>query len=108
MNWVVGASPVNGRSTDNVSASSFVHPFLLLPHLICSQSFGKYISWNVFFRNLYRPVHIYTISGIGVDDMFLLMSSWSETLPITDLTIPERIGTVYKKAGIGITITSGN
>ncbi|BFY99213.1 hypothetical protein BsWGS_02253 [Bradybaena similaris] len=44
--------------------------------------------------------------GIGVDDMFLMMNSWSETLPMTDLTIPERIGAVYKKAGIGITITS--
>ncbi|CAG5117286.1 unnamed protein product, partial [Candidula unifasciata] len=45
--------------------------------------------------------------GIGVDDMFLLMNSWSETLPVTSLSIPERIGTVFKKAGIGITITSG-
>ncbi|BFZ24035.1 hypothetical protein BsWGS_27076 [Bradybaena similaris] len=44
--------------------------------------------------------------GIGVDDMFLLMSSWSETLPLTDLTIPERMATIYRKAGIGITITS--
>ena len=43
-----------------------------------------------------------------MNDVFLLMSGWSETLSISDLTVPERIGTVFKKAGIGITITSGN
>ena len=46
-------------------------------------------------------------AGIGVDDMFLLMSGWSETLSVSDLTVPERIGTMFKKVGIGITITSG-
>ena len=39
--------------------------------------------------------------------MFLLMSSWSETTAIKDLSLPQRIGTVFMKAGVGITITSG-
>ncbi|KAK7508062.1 hypothetical protein BaRGS_00001027 [Batillaria attramentaria] len=43
---------------------------------------------------------------IGIDDMFLLMSSWSETLGLTELTVPARVGETFAKAGIGITITS--
>ncbi|XP_012938856.1 patched domain-containing protein 3 [Aplysia californica] len=44
--------------------------------------------------------------GIGVDDMFLLMNSWSETAAQTTLSVPQRIGMVFRKAGVGISITS--
>ncbi|GFR62703.1 patched domain-containing protein 3 [Elysia marginata] len=60
---------------------------------------------GVKFVNISGVMPFLTL-GIGVDDMFLLMSGWSETLSFTQLTVPERIGTVFKKAGIGITITS--
>ncbi|CAG5117285.1 unnamed protein product [Candidula unifasciata] len=68
-------------------------------------AFGLVTLCGVNFVSIVGTMPFLTL-GIGVDDMFLLMSSWSETLSITDLTIPERIGTVYRKAGIGITITS--
>nr|KAG5690493.1 hypothetical protein BaRGS_033333 [Batillaria attramentaria] len=48
----------------------------------------------------------FLIIGIGVDDMFLMMSSWSETIPQTDLSVPDRVGATLAGAGIGITITS--
>ncbi|BFY99214.1 hypothetical protein BsWGS_02254 [Bradybaena similaris] len=60
---------------------------------------------GVEFINFFALMPLLTL-GIGMDNMFLLMSSWSETLPLTDLTIPERIGLVFKKAAIGITISS--
>lgn len=44
--------------------------------------------------------------GIGVDDMFLLMSSWSETLEDTALSVPERVGTTLVFAAMGMTVTS--
>ena len=51
------------------------------------------------------------VSGIGVDDMFLLMSSWSENLPSDDQEqtvqhVPKILGKALASAGIGITITS--
>lgn len=45
-------------------------------------------------------------AGIGVDDMFLLMSAWGETIHLQDLSVPDRVGITFSKAGIGITITS--
>ncbi|CAG5117284.1 unnamed protein product [Candidula unifasciata] len=68
-------------------------------------SIGLVLFCKVQFVSIVGTMPFLTL-GIGVDDMFLLMSSWSETLSMTDLTIPERMGTVYRKAGIGITITS--
>ncbi|KAK7100870.1 hypothetical protein V1264_023738 [Littorina saxatilis] len=48
----------------------------------------------------------YLVIGIGVDDMFLLMSSWSDTLSSTELTVSERVSTTLTVAGVGITVTS--
>ena len=51
------------------------------------------------------------VSGIGVDDMFLMMSSWSESVPSdvqeqTVQQVPKILGKTLASAGIGITITS--
>lgn len=51
-------------------------------------------------------LHFDTTTGIGVDDMFLLMSCWSSTLGTRDLSVPQRIRETFRAAGIGITITS--
>ena len=44
-------------------------------------------------------------AGIGVDDMFLLMSAWGESMG-HDVGVPQRVGLTFSKAGIGITITT--
>ena len=51
------------------------------------------------------------VLGIGVDDMFLMMSSWSESVPSdvqeqTVQQVPKILGKTLASAGIGITITS--
>ncbi|KAH9515406.1 hypothetical protein Btru_014375 [Bulinus truncatus] len=68
-------------------------------------AFGLVTFCGVRFVNIVGVMPFLTL-GIGVDDMFLLMGSWSEITAARGLTIPERIGHVFKKAGVGITITS--
>ena len=45
-----------------------------------------------------------SISGVGVDDMFILMSGWRQT----DLKAPieERISETFRSSAISVTITS--
>ncbi|KAH9515398.1 hypothetical protein Btru_014364, partial [Bulinus truncatus] len=68
-------------------------------------AFGLVTICGVRFVNIVGVMPFLTL-GIGVDDMFLLMGSWSEITAARGLSIPERIGHVFKKAGVGITITS--
>ncbi|XP_048240441.1 patched domain-containing protein 3-like [Haliotis rufescens] len=68
-------------------------------------SFGLVSLCGVKFVNIVG-VTPFLIIGIGVDDMFLLMSSWAETYPHRDKTVASRMGMTFASAGIGITITS--
>ncbi|XP_059176699.1 patched domain-containing protein 3-like [Physella acuta] len=68
-------------------------------------AFGLITLVGVKFVNIVGVMPFLTL-GIGVDDMFLLMGTWSETTALKDISVEERIGHVFKKAGIGITITS--
>nr|KAG5702432.1 hypothetical protein BaRGS_027519 [Batillaria attramentaria] len=68
-------------------------------------SMGLLSLCGVKFVNIVGVIPFLVI-GIGVDDMFLLMSSWSDTLGQTDLSVPDRVGATFAGAGIGITITS--
>ena len=55
-----------------------------------------------------KPVSLPVLldTGIGVDDMFLLMSSWSETFDLKDISVPQRVGKTLAFAGVGMTVTS--
>ncbi|XP_048240407.1 patched domain-containing protein 3-like [Haliotis rufescens] len=68
-------------------------------------SFGLVSLCGVKFVNIVG-VTPFLVIGIGVDDMFLLMSSWAETYPHRDKSVAERMGMTFASAGIGITITS--
>ncbi|XP_046556222.1 patched domain-containing protein 3-like [Haliotis rubra] len=68
-------------------------------------SFGLVSLCGVKFVNIVG-VTPFLVIGIGVDDMFLLMSSWAETYPLRDQTVASRMGKTFASAGIGITITS--
>nr|KAG5709557.1 hypothetical protein BaRGS_001607 [Batillaria attramentaria] len=48
----------------------------------------------------------YLIIGIGVDDMFLIMSSWSDLTHDHVMHVPQRVGATLALAGVGITVTS--
>ncbi|XP_076458712.1 patched domain-containing protein 3-like [Babylonia areolata] len=73
-------------------------------------SMGLLSACGVKFVNIVGVIP-FLIIGIGVDDMFLMMSSWSESLPSSPdeqnvQHVPEILGKTLAKAGIGITITS--
>ncbi|KAK7497555.1 hypothetical protein BaRGS_00011195 [Batillaria attramentaria] len=68
-------------------------------------SFGLLSLFGVKYVNILGALP-FLVLGIGVDDMFLLMSAWSETIHKTQLTVPARVGQTFAGAGIGITITS--
>ncbi|KAL8580373.1 hypothetical protein ACOMHN_037472 [Nucella lapillus] len=67
--------------------------------------FGLFGFLGIKFVNIVGVVP-FLVLGIGVDDMFLLMAGWSSTQGQRDLTVPRRIGSTFRAAGIGITITS--
>lgn len=63
---------------------------------------------------LYGPVNKilpFMLLGIGIDDVFVIMQSWSNLYPScltkkSKLSIPERMGICLKHAGVSITVTS--
>ncbi|XP_056315234.1 patched domain-containing protein 3 [Danio aesculapii] len=46
----------------------------------------------------------FLILGVGVDDMFIMISSWQKTA--VDKDVEFRLGEAYKEAGVSITITT--
>lgn len=50
-------------------------------------------------------MYVYLL-GIGIDDMFILLSGMADAPPISSSTIEERMAFMLKKSGIAITITS--
>lgn len=50
--------------------------------------------------------NMFTILGIGIDDMFILMSGMAEAPSLSESTVKDRLKCMLKKSGISITITS--
>ena len=48
--------------------------------------------------------HVILILGIGIDDLFILISAWRYTS--TKLSVEERTGQTLQSAAVSITITS--
>ena len=69
-------------------------------------SFGLCSAFGVF----YGPVHSilpFLLLGIGIDDMFVIVQCWSNLdKEESKRSLPRRIGTTMKHAGVSITITS--
>ena len=48
-------------------------------------------------------------SGIGIDDMFVIMACWynlHKDSTLATLSLPERMGLAMKHAGVSVTVTS--
>ncbi|XP_062568015.1 patched domain-containing protein 3-like [Saccostrea cucullata] len=48
----------------------------------------------------------FLVIGIGIDDMFILMTGMADAPPLTTVSVEERMKYMFKKCGITITITS--
>nr|KAG5707060.1 hypothetical protein BaRGS_011771 [Batillaria attramentaria] len=93
-----GGDPLSTRAMVAVAG-------ILAATLATLGSFGLLSLFGVKYVNILGALP-FLVLGIGVDDMFLLMSAWSETIHKTQLTVPARVGQTFAGAGIGITITS--
>ncbi|KAL8597646.1 hypothetical protein ACOMHN_031581 [Nucella lapillus] len=98
-----GGNPVSTRSMLSFGG-------ILAAGLAIVGSMGLLSACGVKFVNIVGVVP-FLIIGIGVDDMFLLMSSWSESLPSDPNEqnvdhVPIILGRTLAHAGVGITITS--
>ena len=72
---------------------------------------GSGLFFKAICSGVIHPVCTWDPLGIGVDDMFLLMSAWSENLPEEPEEqkvdhVPNILGRTLASAGIAITITS--
>ncbi|XP_076454785.1 patched domain-containing protein 3-like [Babylonia areolata] len=68
-------------------------------------SMGLMMLCRVNFINIVGIIP-FLITGIGIDDLFLLMSAWSSTLGDRTLTVPQRVGCTLKNSGVSVSITS--
>ncbi|KAK4886579.1 hypothetical protein RN001_002850 [Aquatica leii] len=57
----------------------------------------------------YGPVHTslpFLLMGLGVDDMFVIISCWEELTSGDKLSLEQRVGYMLKHAGVSITVTT--
>ncbi|KAF5282163.1 hypothetical protein FQR65_LT02860 [Abscondita terminalis] len=57
----------------------------------------------------YGPVHTslpFLLMGLGVDDMFVILSCWEELVTENKLSLEQRVGYMLKHAGVSITVTT--
>ncbi|XP_061193753.1 patched domain-containing protein 3-like [Saccostrea echinata] len=78
---------------------------ILAPILAIASAFGFVSAIGVEFTNIVG-VMPFLVVGIGIDDMFILMSGMADASPLTKVTIKDRMVFMMKKSGVAITITS--
>ncbi|XP_062585478.1 patched domain-containing protein 3-like isoform X2 [Saccostrea cucullata] len=78
---------------------------ILAPVLAIASAFGFVSACGVEFTNIVG-VMPFLVVGIGIDDMFILMSGMADAPPLTKVSIKERMEFMMKKSGVAITITS--
>ncbi|XP_061193864.1 patched domain-containing protein 3-like [Saccostrea echinata] len=78
---------------------------ILAPILGIASAFGFVSAIGVEFTNIVG-VMPFLVVGIGIDDMFILMSGMADAPPLTKVTIKDRMVFMMKKSGVAITITS--
>ncbi|XP_061179563.1 patched domain-containing protein 3-like [Saccostrea echinata] len=78
---------------------------ILAPVLAIASAFGFVSAIGVEFTNIVG-VMPFLVVGIGIDDMFILMSGMADAPPLTKVSIKERMKFMMKKSGVAITITS--
>ena len=70
----------------------------------------KYYSYSSLLQfvfvvcDCYNLFYIFYITGIGVDDMFVMLATWRKTN--CRLSVEERMGKAFSEAALSITITS--
>ncbi|XP_056012125.1 patched domain-containing protein 3-like [Ostrea edulis] len=78
---------------------------VIAPVLAIASSFGFASAIGIEFTNIVG-VMPFLVVGIGIDDMFILMSGMADAPPLSKSSIMERVVFMMQKSGIAITITS--
>ena len=65
--------------------------------------FSYVFKYEFYASNYISNVYI---SGIGIDDMFLLMSGMAEAPSLREISVEEKMMIMLRNSGISITITS--
>ncbi|XP_062600352.1 patched domain-containing protein 3-like [Saccostrea cucullata] len=99
----ISAAPFNCNNVANRMNLGFAG--ILAALLAITASFGL-VSGTGFEVTTVVGVVPFLVIGIGIDDMFILLSGMAEAPPLTTATVEERMVYMLKKSGIAITITS--
>ncbi|XP_056009051.1 patched domain-containing protein 3-like [Ostrea edulis] len=78
---------------------------VIAPVLAIASAFGFVSAIGVEFTNIVG-VMPFLVVGIGIDDMFILMSGMADAPPLSEVSIKQRVIFMMQKGAVAITITS--